>query len=129
MSLKCLGLIGFLASLAACDAIVGTYCLFVSQCSQLSQSVGVAILQPLGVEMIGIEDFRVFPNPNRRDFNVNLPMGWEKAEIQLFDLRGRSLPMNRMGTHVRVDATAGVYWLKVKLAGRELSKRVVIAPF
>ena len=109
----------------------GNYSVQVSRegCSQLSQSVGITILQPLGVETVGTEEFRVFPNPNRGDFDVNLPIGWESAEIQLYDVIGRSLPMNRMGTHVRVEVIPGVYLLMVKLAGKELSKRVVMMPF
>lgn len=109
----------------------GNYAVRVSRegCSQLSQSVGITILQPLGVETVRPDEFQVFPNPNRGDFEVRLPMGWEKAEIQMVDVIGRSFPMNRMGTHVRVEVTPGVYWLKVKLAGKELRKRVVMMPF
>lgn len=109
----------------------GNYAVRVSRegCSQLSQTVGVTILQPLGVETVGAEEFQVFPNPNRGDFEVGLPMGWEKAEIQLVDVIGRSLLMNRMGMQIRVEAVAGIYWLRAKLAGKEMSKRVVILPF
>ena len=60
---------------------------------------------------------------------MRLPTGWEKADIELVDVIGRSLPMNRMGNQLRVEAAGGIYWLRVKLAEKELSKRVVIAPF
>jgi hypothetical protein len=109
----------------------GNYAVRVSRegCSQLSQTVVITILQPLGVETVGSEEFRVFPNPNRGDFEMRLPTGWEKADIELVDVIGRSLPMNRMGNQLRVEAAGGIYWLRVKLAEKELSKRVVIAPF
>jgi hypothetical protein len=109
----------------------GNYAVRVSRegCSQLSQTVVITILQPLGVETVGTEEFRVFPNPNRGDFEISLPTGWEKADIELVDVIGRSLPMNRMGNQLRVEAVSGIYWLRVKLAEKELSKRVVIAPF
>lgn len=108
----------------------GNYTVRVSRegCSQLSQTVGITILQPLGVETVGAEEFQVFPNPNRGDFELRLPTGWEKAEIQLIDIIGRSLPLNLTGMQVRVKAVAGMYWLRIKLAEKELSKRVVIVP-
>jgi len=109
----------------------GNYSVRVSRegCSQLSQTVGITILQPLGIETVGLGEFRVFPNPNHGDFEVNLPMGWESAEIQLFDVIGRSLPMSRLGTHIRVEIAAGIYWLRAKLAEKEVSKRLIIVPF
>ncbi len=109
----------------------GNYTVRVSRegCSQLSQTVGITILQPLGVETTVKEEFQVFPNPSRGDFELRLPTGWEKAEIQLIDIIGRSLPLNLTGMQVRVKAVAGMYWLRIKLAEKELSKRVVIVPF
>lgn len=109
----------------------GNYAVRVSRegCSQLSQTVGITILQPLGVETTVKEEFQVFPNPNRGDFEVRLPTGWEKAEIQLIDMIGRSLPLTLTGRQVRVKAIAGMYLLRIKLAEKELSKRVVIVPF
>ncbi len=109
----------------------GNYAVRVSRegCSQLSQTVGITILQPLGVETVEAEEFQVFPNPNRGDFELRLPKDWETADIQLVDVLGRVFPINRIGMQVRVKVPSGFYWLWAKLAEKELSKRVVIVAF
>ncbi len=97
-------------------------------CSRTSPAVTVTILQPLGTEPTMAVEMEVYPNPNRGSFELKLPRDWQKAEVELYDVLGRQLPLSRSLGQYRVEAVPGMYWLRLRLAEKEVSRRLVIIP-
>ncbi|MFN8347113.1 MAG: T9SS type A sorting domain-containing protein [Spirosomataceae bacterium] len=106
----------------------GNYAVRVSRegCSQLSQTLRVTILQPLGVETPGVAEWNIYPNPNRGEFKLELSDSSEKSLIEILDLTGRSVSFQKVGNRIRLEASPGVYCLRVISAQSVITKRLVI---
>ncbi|WP_428659595.1 hypothetical protein [Runella sp.] len=105
----------------------GSYSVRVSKegCSRTSSALSISILQPLGVE-IGVDEVKVYPNPTGGHFQLTLPQQWQKAEVELIDLMGRQLPLRRDNDHYQTEATAGAFWLRIRMEEKEIKKRLII---
>jgi PKD repeat protein len=87
--------------------------------------------------LVGIADphrvaITLYPNPSNGTFKVRLTGLQEEATLRIYDLGGKQLfrrHLDQRGDfeeNVRLDAAAGMYFLKLSVGGQEITKRIVI---
>ncbi len=92
-------------------------------------------IQPtLAIEELGFENFIVFPNPNKGNFNIKLNGALSrKIDVDIFDLRGRAIYKNTFNDvgdfneTIRLNhAQSGMYFLIVCDGLRKSTKKIII---
>lgn len=98
----------------------------VSPRSEVTVNVGV-----VGINDARVDVFRVFPNPTRGIFDINVPPTGRAAELRITDLSGSTVLTHSVSGGVqRVDATGiapGVYIIELRADESLSTTRVVIA--
>ncbi len=72
-----------------------------------------------------VEDFKVFPNPSKNFFQVQIPSSWEVKSINLFDTKGKMIAKNIGNLYQTEHLASGMYILSVETAERTYHKKVI----
>ena len=72
-----------------------------------------------------VEDFKVFPNPSKNFFQVQIPSSWEVKSISLFDTKGKMIAKNVGNLYQTEHLASGMYILSVETAERTYHKKVI----
>lgn len=72
-----------------------------------------------------VEDFKVFPNPSKNFFQVQIPSSWEVKSINLFDTKGKMIAKNVGNLYQTEHLASGMYILSVETAERTYHKKVI----
>ncbi len=108
----------------------GNYTVRVYQngCSQLSYPIQLTILLNSAEEPLTADEIVIYPNPSQGLFEVRTPHSRTIAEINLYDMAGRELPLQRLDKQIQAQVPAGSYWVKVRVQDKTLVKRLVVIP-
>lgn len=106
----------------------GNYAVRVTKdgCHNTSQALGITILQPLSVEPTLTNLVNVYPNPTNGRFQLALPPQSQQPLVEMLDATGRSLLLHSRGGYYEAEAAPGFYWIRVKVGGEEIKKRLII---
>lgn len=99
-----------------------------SGCSRTSQSLEVTILQPLSIAPELEKEIKLYPNPNRGVFVVELPEDWTNAELVVYDSAGRRVGFERVSSQLQIQGMGGSYWLKVQHQDKSTTKQFSVVP-
>lgn len=72
-----------------------------------------------------VEDFKVFPNPSKNFFQVQIPSSWEVKSINLFDTKGKMIAKHVGNLYQTEHLASGMYILSVETAERTYHKKVI----
>ncbi len=90
------------------------------------------VFEPLAITDFQISQFRIIPNPNEGQFEIELPQGISNGKIEIKDIRGREVVKSRDVNQVFkmfMDISkleAGIYLIELKASEGVIRKRFVI---
>ena len=89
--------------------------------------------EPLSMTTFEFEDLKVFPNPNKGEFNFKLSTVSSNIEVQVFDMRGRSIYSNNFEGNGNVsnmiqlnNAQSGMYILSVNDGFKQSTRKIIV---
>lgn len=84
----------------------------------------------VGLSELTAIDFSIFPNPSNGDFTLSIGVDFLLAEVQIFDLSGRSVFQKSELTSneitINLNESSGVYLLNLSVDGRKFTKRISV---
>ncbi|WP_187269358.1 T9SS type A sorting domain-containing protein [Algibacter pacificus] len=90
-------------------------------------------LEPLEVVTVGLEDLKVFPNPNTGEFNLNFSPVSDNVHVEVFDVRGRRVYTENFINEELINETinlhqvqSGMYVLKVSDGSLQIAKKIIV---
>ena len=109
---------------------------FIHGCSQPGNSFreGVPIVEnSRGEELISNKEesvsVKIYPNPNRGQFNIDLGLGENKAIVEVFDLMGKKVYTQH---HVDgaitvdiIDQPRGIYLIKITIGEKVINEKII----
>jgi hypothetical protein len=120
-------------------ATASTTCRFMVKASQnvflAVNSRNFTIQASLATDDFALQNFELYPNPNRGNFNIQLDSNVTSSEIKVsvYDMRGRMIFDNKYSNQATfnqniqlTNAQSGVYLVSVTDGNRKLVKRIVI---
>ena len=90
---------------------------------------------PLSTEDFDFADFKIFPNPNKGEFNIKLKTSKSnEIKIEVYDLRGRSIYKNNYKTTddsfneniILNNVQAGLYILNLDNGVKKIAKKIIV---
>ncbi|MEJ6792342.1 MAG: M12 family metallo-peptidase [Lacinutrix sp.] len=92
------------------------------------------VATPLSVDEFDLSNsFSVFPNPNNGEFTVKFNGASENVNLQVVDIRGRSILSNSYNASGDFNQTinlgnvqSGIYLLNVNDGGRTITKKIIV---
>ncbi|MDF7817444.1 T9SS type A sorting domain-containing protein [Runella sp. MFBS21] len=108
----------------------GSYSVRVTKfgCSRTSEPLEVTILQLLSVAAELEKEIKLYPNPNRGMFVVELPEDWKNAELVVYDSAGRRVGFRRVSSQLQIEGSGGSYWLRIEHQGKSTTKQFSVVP-
>ena len=97
-------------------------------------TVSITFIDCTGIEDLGQQQYiRVFPNPGKGDFSIELPIGITHGTVELRDFSGRLVykedfhSTSKSGLiNLKTGLLAGVYILSVNIQNRTYNEKVII---
>ena len=87
--------------------------------------------EPVSVGEIALEQFNIWPNPSNGEFTIELPRKFDNCEVKVFNITGsivyKTNIKNRGSSSLKLShLPKGIYLIKVKSAGFDENKKIVI---
>lgn len=83
---------------------------------------------PAGVNDLAENDIALYPNPNKGTFAITLPQHITNADIEVLSNLGQTIYQANIRNKetISLNTAAGIYFVKVKLEGRTVMRKIVV---
>lgn len=90
-------------------------------------------LEPLDAVTVGLEDLKVFPNPNWGEFSFSFSPTSNDVHVEVFDVRGRRVYTENFIDQELISETinlqqvqSGMYVLKVSDGSKQVARKIIV---
>lgn len=109
----------------------GDYTVTVTDANGCTQTAVFTVSSEVGVGEFELANAKVYPNPSLGVLYIELPAGLEGVAVELADMIGRVVPINRTNSSNKLELNlprteAGVYMLTIRKNQSVLRQRVVV---
>lgn len=97
------------------------------------QTVGVTVnIDPVNsIDAIGIEQFKIFPNPTQSEVVLSWESNTDVEYLRIYDMQGKLLMEEQIGTNVQhknlslASLSSGLYFVELKAANTRIQKKII----
>lgn len=83
-----------------------------------------------GLPQMDVTALSIYPNPTTGEFNISIGAQFSNAEVEIFDISGRSvtepLKLTTTETAIRLDQPSGVYLVMLTIDGQKVVKHIIL---
>ena len=83
-----------------------------------------------GLPQMDVTELSIYPNPTTGEFNISIGTQFSNAEVEIFDILGRSvtepLKLTTTETAIRLEQPSGVYFVMLTIDGQQIVKQIIL---